>query len=29
MCGENGKRFTEKAEKDLFLEKVLSTIWEP
>jgi hypothetical protein len=29
MCGENGKKFTEKVEKDLFVEKVLSTIWEP
>ena len=29
MCGKNGKRFVEKVEKDLFVEKVLSTIWEP
>jgi hypothetical protein len=29
MCGDRGKRFIEKVEKDLFVENVLSTIWEP
>jgi hypothetical protein len=32
LCGKNGKRFIEKdkeKEKNLFVEKVLSTIWEP
>jgi hypothetical protein len=29
MCGDRGKRFVEKVEKDLFVENVLSTICEP